>query len=184
MVKTKKIEKEVSALKKLLPSEKKEETKKPVEKEKITKSEEKITRPIVEEFRDSGWEDLIDSDASSTLDRRLIRRTGPQMWSGERLEDSLGEAETKEGETKSNETYKSNSATYMGKGGVVGGAAETKREDEFGKFDQVRTMNNWQPQQGIENPTQTNAYELKRNADETLNIHQGVEGFKKYLPRA
>ena len=133
----------------------------------------------IADSHDSGWDEVLDSNASPTLDRRIVRSTGFSL--GANLESSLEDVPMENvDENKPVENYKNDSSSYIGKGGVLGAMTETRRVDEFLNDGPIRTVNNWKPE--FEDTNAPKAYEVKRNAEETLEDVNGV-AFQKYTPK-
>lgn len=146
--------------------------------EELDESEESLLE--IADFQDSGWDEVLDSDANPTLDRRIIRSAPNFSLSGS-LESSLEDVSMENvDESKPVENYKSDSSSYMGKGGVLGQMTETRRVEEFMQDGPVRTINNWKPE--FEDTSVAKMYDVKRKAEDTLGDVNGAT-FQKYTPR-
>ncbi len=169
-------------------SEKKSE--KPVEKKLEEIKKEKVLDKGLDESeesllaiadsQDSGWDEVLDSNASPTLDRRIVRSTPGFSLVGN-LENSLEDVPVENiDENKPIENYKNDSSSYMGKGGVLGQTTETRRVEEFLHDGPVKTINNWRPE--FEDTSVAKMYDIKRKAEDTLGDVNGA-AFQKYTPR-
>lgn len=166
-------------IEKVEAKEAKPKVEKPVEKKSEKKQEEKLEKSsILSEEQTSGWEKLIDSDATSTLNQKITQTTPWLAPVKEKLEDALAEIPDSETDKKTKGPYDqktSDSNSYIETSRTFNGTVETKSIEDLGNFNQVRTFNTMQ-----QDTRQENVYDMKRNADETLNRNWGVEGVKKY----
>ncbi len=143
--------------------------------------EESETEEIANQQRDTGWDAVLSKDVNPTLDRRIISSGGFSL--GGNLESSLEDVPSENiDEDKKPETYKLDSSSYMGKGGVLGDVTDnTKRVEEFVNEGPVRTFNQWNPE--FENSAQLKMYEVKNNVEDTLKEPHEAEAFQKYSTR-
>jgi hypothetical protein len=146
--------------------------------EELKKSEDDLL--AIADSNDEGWESVIDSNASPTLDRRVIRQTG-DFSLRTNLESSLEDVPTENNdEEKKPEVYKLSDNSYMGKGGVLGEMGETRRVEEFSHDGPVKTLNQWKSE--FEDTNTPKAYEVKRKVEDTIRDASGV-AFQKYSPK-
>jgi len=166
-----------------------EEIKKaPGEFEEDLEEVEEIVKKILEEGEDEKDEEIVVEDSSINdwgMDERISTSLGQRMavtssadfdMRRNNLEDSLEDVEVKSSDTKPLEVYSSNSSTYMGAGGIVGGAAEVRSIDELNAEGDFAEIKNWDPVR--KDSSDPKMYDLQSNATEADKVKQ----INKYSP--
>jgi hypothetical protein len=152
---------------------------------KSDKAEENSEKKVISIQKNTGWEQLAKEKSTTTLDTKIAPQISPAVFQRrEKLENALRNIpEVKKDENKNPYDTKQEQVNYGAKsqnylasslGNFQG--TQMKRAEEMTISNQPRTFTHGQL------TGQQNVYDMKRNAEETLNKNWGVEGLKKYEP--